>query len=265
MTEYGPLTEKEYYTLSERNCFTKAEDDIYDGRLKICDIPFEYRSLRMYRVAYRRYPYSRVIENDYASVADEITLLENQILNDIKECEDRYRKNGNLSKEYPWYLLRARVYCLKRLLARGVIEGVFRKEKIIFDLPDYFPLQNSVTRNKDVVSFESVYNVYESMEDYIRAKNDLLDGRLKIYKVPFEYRSRVFYIMAGRFVAGRGKTESDLLKKTILDDAEESAERFWKYGNLSKRYPCPDLLLRKAGMKNIMIDFKFYKFFYIKN
>lgn len=156
MTEYGPLTEKEYYTLSERNCFTKAEDDIYDGRLKICDIPFEYRSLRMYRVAYRRYPYSRVIENDYASVADEITLLENQILNDIKECEDRYRKNGNLSKEYPWYLLRARVYCLKRLLARGVIEGVFRKEKIIFDLPDYFPLQNSVTRNKDVVSFESV-------------------------------------------------------------------------------------------------------------
>lgn len=41
MTEYGPLTEKEYYTLSERNCFTKAEDDIYDGRLKICDIPFE--------------------------------------------------------------------------------------------------------------------------------------------------------------------------------------------------------------------------------
>lgn len=63
MTEYGPLTEKEYYTLSERNCFTKAEDDIYDGRLKICDIPFEYRSLRMYRVAYRRYPYSRVMKS----------------------------------------------------------------------------------------------------------------------------------------------------------------------------------------------------------
>lgn len=42
MAEYGPLTEKEYYTLSERNSFTKAENDIYDGKLRICDIPFEY-------------------------------------------------------------------------------------------------------------------------------------------------------------------------------------------------------------------------------
>ena len=57
-----------------------------------------------------------------------------------------------------------------------------------------------------------------------------------IYEVPFEYHSRVFYIMAGRFAARR-KAESDLLKKTIMDDAEESVERFWKYGNLSKRYP----------------------------
>lgn len=53
MAEYGPLTEKEYYTLSERNSFTKAENDIYDGKLRICDIPFEYRSLPMYRAAYR--------------------------------------------------------------------------------------------------------------------------------------------------------------------------------------------------------------------
>ena len=56
------------------------------------------------------------------------------------------------------------------------------------------------------------------------------------------------YIMARRFAARR-KAESDLLKKTIMDDAEESVERFWKYGNLSKRYPRPDLLLRKADMK----------------
>ena len=104
MPETGSLSEKDYYTLSERKCFTKAEDDIYDGKLRICDIPFEYRSLPMYRAAYRRYSYSRVIEEDYASVADEITLLEKQILSDIEECEDRYRKNGNLSQEYPWYL-----------------------------------------------------------------------------------------------------------------------------------------------------------------
>ena len=51
MPETGSLIEKDYYTLSERNRFTKAEDDIYDGKLRICDIPFEYRSLPMYRVA----------------------------------------------------------------------------------------------------------------------------------------------------------------------------------------------------------------------
>ena len=101
---------------------------------------------------------------------------------------------------------------------------------------DSFSLQVDAPKNKDVISFESDYNVYESDEDYERAKDDLLYGRLKIYEVPFEYHSRVFYIMAGRFAARR-KAESDLLKKTILDDAEESVERFWKYGNLSKRYP----------------------------
>lgn len=115
-------------------------------------------------------------------------------------------------------------------------------------LMDSFSLQVDAPKNKDVISFESDYNVYESDEDYERAKDDLLYGRLKIYEVPFEYHSRVFYIMAGRFAARR-KAESDLLKKTILDDAEESVERFWKYGNLSKRYPRPDLLLRKADMK----------------
>ena len=42
MPETGSLSEKDYYTLSERKRFTKAEDDIYDGKLRICDIPFEY-------------------------------------------------------------------------------------------------------------------------------------------------------------------------------------------------------------------------------
>lgn len=56
MAEYGPLTEKEYYTLSERNSFTKAENDIYDGKLRICDIPFEYRSLPNQFFLYPRIP-----------------------------------------------------------------------------------------------------------------------------------------------------------------------------------------------------------------
>lgn len=108
--------------------------------------------------------------------------------------------------------LRARVYCLKRLLARGVIEGVFKKENIPLYLMDSFSLQVDVPKNKDVISIERDYNIYESDEDYEQAKDDLLYGRLKIYEVSFEYHSRVLYIMARRFAARR-KAESDLLKK----------------------------------------------------
>lgn len=51
--------------------------------------------------------------------------------------------------------LRARVYCLKRLLARGVIEGgVFKKENIPLYLMDSFSLQVDVPKNKDVISIE---------------------------------------------------------------------------------------------------------------
>lgn len=224
------LTEIEYYmTKKDRTDWTQAEYDIRDGILRICDVPFEYRSLSLYRKGYRKcfidcFEISRPRE-----IAKEAAPLEKQILEDIAECEARYQRSGNLSKEYPWYLLKARMYCLKRLYQEGVIDGLFKKRDTASCVADVF--------SQDKLSNDSLASF------------------------PFEYRSRVFYIMAGRFVAGRGKTESDLLKKTILDDAEESAERFWKYGNLSKRYPCPDLLLRKAGMKNIMIDFKFYKFF----
>lgn len=50
--------------------------------------------------------------------------------------------------------LRARVYCLKRLLARGVIEGGFKKENIPLYLMDSFSLQVDVPKNKDVISIE---------------------------------------------------------------------------------------------------------------
>lgn len=51
-----------------------------------------------------------------------------------------------------------------------------------------------------------------SERNRFKKAEDGIYGRLKIYEVLFEYRSRVFYIMAGRFVARRGKAESDLLK-----------------------------------------------------
>ena len=61
-------------------------------------------------------------------------MLADQIMKDIEECESRYQKSGNLSKEYPWYLLKARAYCLKRMLMEGIIEGLFEKEKYLLVL-----------------------------------------------------------------------------------------------------------------------------------
>ena len=40
------LTEIEYYmTKKDRTDWTQAEYDIRDGILRICDVPFEYRSI----------------------------------------------------------------------------------------------------------------------------------------------------------------------------------------------------------------------------
>ena len=109
------LTEIEYYmTKKDRTDWTQAEYDIRDGILRICDVPFEYRSLSLYRKGYRKcfidcFEISRPRE-----IAKEAAPLEKQILEDIAECEARYQRSGNLSKEYPWYLLKARMYCLKR-------------------------------------------------------------------------------------------------------------------------------------------------------
>ena len=108
------LTEIEYYmTKKDRTDWTQAEYDIRDGILRICDVPFEYRSLSLYRKGYRKcfidcFEISRPRE-----IAKEAAPLEKQILEDIAECEARYQRSGNLSKEYPWYLLKARMYFLK--------------------------------------------------------------------------------------------------------------------------------------------------------
>lgn len=140
------LTEIEYYmTKKDRTDWTQAEYDIRDGILRICDVPFEYRSLSLYRKGYRKcfidcFEISRPRE-----IAKEAAPLEKQILEDIAECEARYQRSGNLSKEYPWYLLKARMYCLKRLYQEGVIDGLFKKEIQLLASQMYFLKTNFQT------------------------------------------------------------------------------------------------------------------------
>lgn len=251
------LTEIEYYMIKkDRTDWTQAEYDIRDGILRICDVPFEYRSLSLYRKGYRKcfidcFEISRPRE-----IAKEAAPLEKQILEDIAECEARYQRSGNLSKEYPWYLLKARMYCLKRLYQEGVIDGLFKKRDTASCVADVFS-QDKLS-NDSLASFEKKYNIRKSNDDYDRASDDLLYGKTKIYEIPFEYRSNIFYIMSCRFATGRiprkVKAEKNLLKTIVLDDIEECVRRFWKNGNLPEAYRWSKLKNRELMLKKFYIE-----------
>lgn len=89
----------------------------------------------------------------------------------------------------------------------------------------------------------------------------MLDGKIKIYDVPFEYRSRSLYIMAYRFIKGHFPkhilAEKRLFVKQILDDIEECRLRFRESGDLSEEYPCPVLKTRELLLKDFFLDHAF--------
>lgn len=240
---------KKYYTekigILRTDYQTRAENDIFQGKLKIYDVPFEFRSLPLYRLSYRLCMRDR---KDIGT-AEETLLLEKQILEDIDECEERYQKSGNLPKDYPWYLLKARAYCLKRLFLEGVIEEIFNGENIPSCLKDCVPKPDV---DREIPSAEKDYYLKWNGR-YVQANMDALDGKIRIYEVPFEYRSRKMYLMAYRNIVEAlpkyRKTERNLFLKSILDDIEENSRRFWKDGNLSQEYVYSDLRKREYLLK----------------
>ena len=173
-----------YFKTNESKYDIQVGNDILEGKVSICDIPFEYRSLSYYRNAYRRCLDRR--KWDCEDIEKESVFLENQIIVDIKECEDRYQKDGNLSMKYPWPLLNARMYCLKKLYIEGVREGIFKQKKLSFLPTDDINANDFKDENfKDVLSNREYY--MKEMDGYwTQAERDMLDGKIKIYDVPFE-------------------------------------------------------------------------------
>lgn len=248
-----------YFKTNESKYDIQVGNDILEGKVSICDIPFEYRSLSYYRNAYRRCLDRR--KWDCEDIEKESVFLENQIIVDIKECEDRYQKDGNLSMKYPWPLLNARMYCLKKLYIEGVREGIFKQKKLSFLPTDDINANDFKDENfKDVLSNREYY--MKEMDGYwTQAERDMLDGKIKIYDVPFEYRSRSLYIMAYRFIKGHFPkhilAEKRLFVKQILDDIEECRLRFRESGDLSEEHPCPVLKTRELLLKDFFLDHAF--------
>lgn len=247
------LTEKEYYTVKKNTTnWTQAEFDIRGGTLRIYDVPFEYRSLPLYRRAYEKCFYDSKWNHSQSGIGEECLMFADQIMEDIKECESRYQKSGNLSKEYPWYLLKARTYCLKRMLMEGVIEGLFEKEIIppclISDIP-----QNKNRDFEEITAVEKNYYLKTGSKGTKQANLDILNGEVKIYDVPVKFRYNSLYVMAYRYIRQAVpvniQVEKELLKKTMLDDIEEFRMKFWKEGNLSSGYPFPRLNDREVMLK----------------
>ena len=144
-----------YFKTNESKYDIQVGNDILEGKVSICDIPFEYRSLSYYRNAYGRCLDRR--KWDCEDIEKETIFLENQIIVDIKECEDRYQKDGNLSMKYPWPLLNARIYCLKKLYIEGVREGIFKQKKISFLPTDDINVNDFKEENyKDVLSNRNI-------------------------------------------------------------------------------------------------------------
>ena len=184
------LTEIEYYmTKKDRTDWTQAEYDIRDGILRICDVPFEYRSLSLYRKGYRKcfidcFEISRPRE-----IAKEAAPLEKQILEDIAECEARYQRSGNLSKEYPWYLLKARMYCLKRLYQEGVIDGLFKKRDTASCVADVFS-QDKLS-NDSLASFEK--NIISASRMMITIEHQMIFCMEKLRYMKFHLSTGAIY------------------------------------------------------------------------
>ena len=71
-----------YFKTNESKYDIQVGNDILEGKVSICDIPFEYRSLSYYRNAYGRCLDRR--KWDCEEIEKETIFLENQIIVDIK-------------------------------------------------------------------------------------------------------------------------------------------------------------------------------------
>ena len=80
----------EYFEASYHNFHTKMHNDLLDGKIKIYDVPFQYRDSSAYRFAHMAA--SAPVYNSDRSLLYKLErkLIETQLMNDILECRYVY-------------------------------------------------------------------------------------------------------------------------------------------------------------------------------
>lgn len=90
-----------------------------------------------------------------------------------------------------------------------------------------------------------------------QAEKDILDGKISISQIPFEYRYSTPYRYAFRRFRGLKQIGQDdaaerkVFKKCLLDDIMECKKRKEKGGNLPQCYPMWDLDERRRVLEDI--------------
>ena len=119
------MENKDYYTKSydEYSQNTKCQCDLGEGKIRIYEVPFEYRDGLAYVLA-RKAIRIGSLKNKYKK--KEKRLLAEQLMNDIIVCK-KYREKGlDLPSEYPEYRTEDRIRDLRSLFLMCADEGYFR-------------------------------------------------------------------------------------------------------------------------------------------
>lgn len=118
------MKDKDYYTKSydKYSQNTKCQCDLEEGKIKIYEVPFEYRDGLAYVLARKAI---RLGDLKRECRKKEKRLLAEQLMDDIIVCKKYKEKGSDLSSEYPEYRTEDRIRDLRSLFLMCADEGYF--------------------------------------------------------------------------------------------------------------------------------------------
>lgn len=118
------MKDKDYYTKSydKYSQNTKYQCDLEEGKIRIYEVPFEYRDGLAYVLARKAI---RLGDLKRECRKKEKRLLAEQLMGDIIVCKKYKEKGSDLSSEYPEYRTEDRIRDLRSLFLMYADEGYF--------------------------------------------------------------------------------------------------------------------------------------------
>ena len=118
------MKDKDYYTKSydKYSQNTKYQCDLEEGKIRIYEVPFEYRDGLAYVLARKAI---RLGDIKRECRKKEKRLLAEQLMGDIIVCKKYKEKGSDLSSEYPEYRTEDRIRDLRSLFLMCADEGYF--------------------------------------------------------------------------------------------------------------------------------------------